>query len=105
MKNINHYLNLNEAKTPKLTFPYYDAYVLIPNQDKRSRQLVLSNITVFDHTKRTSFQTFSECKNATQHDADLNANKQWVIVEQRSNGDSEIIWIRNINGKEIDLRK
>ena len=102
MKNITD--AINEASV-KLKFPYYESYYLIPSQSKNSRQLTLQNVTVFDHTKRTSFQTFDECKNGTQSEADLNADKQWVIVEQRSNGECEIIWIRNINGKEIDLRK
>ena len=95
---------VNEAVS-KFKFPYYEGYLLNSNQSKSSRQLVLSNIGVSDFTKRTSFQTFDECKEATQQNADLNKDEQWIIVEQTAKGQSEIVWIRMINGKEIDLRK
>lgn len=106
MKSIIDLLNESTINEDKLSFPYYEGYYLVPSQTK-GRALTLQNITVYNHTKRNSFQDFDECKQAVLDHAELNKklNYQCVIVEQNSGQKSDIVWILTRDGKEIDLRK
>lgn len=105
MKDLKEFItddkNVNENK---LEFPYYEGFYLSPSQTK-STSIYLINVTHYDHTKRSSFQTFEECKKVLmEFKAMQKFDFQYFIIEQDINKKSTIIWTI-IGDKEYEILK